>query len=627
MALAIIGLLGYAGLRSTTSSLNQLKNESIRMVSVANKFNVEILNCRILHYQAMLAVGQDARVKVLESIAENANKIDQLAEEGIKASQNEKDRKQFEQVKSGWQEYKTADIKWRELVASAKMDEAKDYIFKVLAKIGREKINKSSSDLVTNQVADADKSVLTAVQLSDSSEKRMGLVFLIALTCTSALATFISRHISSHVSELANKIKSLATQSAKKLAEGLQGFSTYDLSVEVNSESYKIPVHSSDDLGTMAQTFNELSESIDSTIHAYNVARTNISTLVLDLADSSKTVSDTSNHLRAATNEAGSASSDIAEGSSRLAESASEVAGTVESLVVSVKEVRESAEAQRELAAEVKSDLTRATQVAESAKESSKKSAVAVQDGISSVKAITDGNSRVEAHIKQSAESVRMLEVAGQQIGMIIEAISAIAEQTNLLAPNAAIEAARAGEHGRGFAVVAEEVRKLAEQSGEQTKKIGELITTIQGSVDSTVESMNQIVPLVDQSTQLGQQADVALKHIAEETSIMLERSEQVVELNHNAMKSVELVSLSAVSTSESTIAMAQGADQVAGSVQTVAATSQEAAASAEELSATNQEIAASADELSHMALKLQDLAEKFHTEKITAPLQLSRAA
>lgn len=88
----------------------------------------------------------------------------------------------------------------------------------------------------------------------------------------------------------------------------------------------------------------------------------------------------------------------------------------------------------------------------------------------------------------QAISAMADIETSAEKIGQIIGVIDEIAFQTNLLALNAGIEAARAGESGRGFAVVAQEVRALAQRSGEAAREIKQLVSGTKTQVEAGVE-------------------------------------------------------------------------------------------------------------------------------------------
>ncbi|RTL54969.1 MAG: hypothetical protein EKK46_07375 [Rhodocyclaceae bacterium] len=113
-------------------------------------------------------------------------------------------------------------------------------------------------------------------------------------------------------------------------------------------------------------------------------------------------------------------------------------------------------------------------------------------DGAQRVASLAQTLSGLASSVESASGMAHDLGVRSSEIGSIVKVIAEIADQTNLLALNAAIEAARAGEQGRGFAVVADEVRKLAERTGEATRDISKRIEVIRNDIGRIVASMEE---------------------------------------------------------------------------------------------------------------------------------------
>ncbi|WP_100400245.1 methyl-accepting chemotaxis protein [Bacillus sp. FJAT-44742] len=357
---------------------------------------------------------------------------------------------------------------------------------------------------------------------------------------------------------------------SRRITKRLSGVSEALASAGEGDFTTALSDSSKDEIGSLARSYNTMKESLRQ--------------LVSQVTESSQQVAASSEQLSASAQETNAATEEISSSIQEMAAGAEEQLASANSTNDVVMEI---STGMKQIAGNIQ-EINDSSQQASSKAEHGRE---VIEQSVSQMKFIFEKTNDTSSMIDQLGKK-------SKKIGDIVSLITAISDQTNLLALNAAIEAARAGEHGKGFAVVAEEVRKLAEQSGESSKQISEMIQEIQKDIQKSVESMSEGKQAVNEGADHVNRAGSSFKDISEAIQFVSTQMEEV-------SAAVQQISASTETMSSSVQETAKVAEDSSGYTQ-------EVAASAEEQNASMQEITTAATTLAEMAEELQDSVKTF---------------
>jgi methyl-accepting chemotaxis protein len=309
-------------------------------------------------------------------------------------------------------------------------------------------------------------------------------------------ALFLSRSISRPIVKVANNLKDIAQ------GEG-------DL-------THLIVVNSNDEIGDLAMYFNQTLEKLRKLVKNVKNESAALSQIGNDLADNMNKTASAVNQITA----------NIQSIKGRVinqSASVSETHATMDQIVTNINTLNGHVEDQyntiTKRSAFIQAMVTNINSVNQT-----------LLKNIENVTTLKEASEVGRGGLQEVAADIQEIARESEGLMEINSVMENIASQTNLLSMNAAIEAAHAGEAGKGFAVVADEIRKLAENSSEQSKTIGNVLKKIKGSIDkithSTENVLNKFETIdTDINTVAGQeeQIRVAMKEQSEGSEQLLQ--------------------------------------------------------------------------------------------------------
>ncbi|MHB8810616.1 MAG: methyl-accepting chemotaxis protein [Desulfobulbaceae bacterium] len=405
--------------------------------------------------------------------------------------------------------------------------------------------------------------------LAGDATSAMWKMTIIGLACV-ALALFLLRYITAGVVGPLEQVVDLAAG----LAEG-------DLSKRLN-------IHQDDEIGTLAVALDQSCSSLSAMI---------------------REITTNAEMQASAAQEMSTVSAQLAATSEEMNVQAESVAGATEEMSVSINAM---ASASEEMSVNIQSVSSTAEQMSQnmnSIASSVEQMSTSIEDVALSAR---DGSIIARQAMEMSGSATTIMDILGKaakEIGEVTSLIKRIADQTNLLALNATIEAASAGDAGKGFAVVANEIKELANQSGQAANEIAKRVKGVQGNANSAVEAIINITDIIQR---MNDASSVISKSVEEQTSTALEISDSVQQATAgitNIATSIAELARGATDVSKSAAEAARGVTEVSANIQGLSRAASESNSGAQQVNTT-------AAELARISSQLREVAGRF---KVTA--------
>lgn len=365
------------------------------------------------------------------------------------------------------------------------------------------------------------------------------LMFIVAIIIVGLLGFYFAKRFTKPLVELSSVIKTIAMGDLK---------------------DFDVKIKSKDEIGELYHNLKIMNQNLRGLV-------SNIQTVAASLASHSS-------QLSSITEESTNSLTQVVTTISEMAQGNSDQALMVQSSTEAISRVNDI--------------VSQATAKTEFAADKANESLELAREG---QKAIERQSQKIKENIMYTNtvdESIQHLATMADEIRDIIGVINDIAEQTNLLALNASIEAARSGEAGRGFAVVAEEIRKLADQSRNSTKRIEDIVRDINGRVNETVKNMAQvresvhamedsaentresyarIFVSINELAKISREVSAALEEINGQTKEITDQATNISSVVEQAAAGMEEIS----ATSEEQLALIETVAQSAGQLKDIA--------------------------------------------------------